>query len=236
MGYPRLRAPSFRWRPWALSIGLLLGVLAVTAAGAQGTARSFVQDPYYLGSEGGQPPSLLEFSAEPSAYLRNDAAYAALRQRFADVLGRDSLSETDFRALFSSGQVRAERLCSGSINTAGILPNGHVSWTNRPCYSGERLIEVLVGSEWVVVASQGCFNPVRILPPPPAEPSGELVCRMVSENSVIVDGSRHQHLNGVWHQNCCCDEHPHFTRGFTSHHSAPGSAGGVFRQCVWVSN
>jgi hypothetical protein len=86
-------------RSAATVVALTFGCLLAQSADAQGTAKPFLKDQYYLGS-GNTPPTLEEFAVDPMAYLRSEAAYVALRQRFADTLGKASLSESEFLDLF----------------------------------------------------------------------------------------------------------------------------------------
>ena len=174
MNYQRLWAP-LRILSFAVLVTLSSGFLLALPADAQGTARPFVQDQFYQGA-GNEPPTLEQFAIDPMTYLRSSTAYAALRAQFARALSVGSLSETEFKALFANGHVRATKLCTGQINTDGILPSGQIVSNTRGCYAGERLIELNVQGNWVVVASQGCFNSSRLVraPQPPAK-----VCRWV---------------------------------------------------------
>jgi hypothetical protein len=131
--------------------------------------ESYVKDVFYIGV-GGMPPTLSDFAAHPRAYLRLEAAYQSLKQGFEESLNR-SLSDSEFQTLLASDQVRADLDCVGRITTAGISEAGAVGWSNRKCYSDEKLIELQVNGRWQVVASQGCFNLVRPqMEPIPAVP------------------------------------------------------------------
>ncbi len=215
---------------WALlvSLNLLLAVsffttFAALPASAQDSARSFVQDQYYR-----TPPSLSAFADNPRAYLRSEVAYAALRHRFAVVLGRGYLSEQDFRELLNSDQVRL-RPCSdfGRFRTDGITPNNVVVPSPRDnCYTGEQFIEVLVNGLWIVAASQACFNPVTILRAP--EPPVTQVCRMVPFSSIAGSGTL-QHLDGTWHHPACGN--PVHVPGYTISIPNTIQSGGSYRIC-----
>ena len=165
----------------ALRLMLFGGLFAFSTlpAAAQTGYSSFVQDAYYLG-EGGTPPSMTAFASNPRDYLRSDAAYATLKQGFESAIGVD-LSDLEFSELLASDRVRLVD-CVGRIRTAGINPQGNVGWSVRACYSGEQLIEVEVGGQWVLVASQGCFNLVQPYTPPP-EPKPR-TCRFVKTGEV----------------------------------------------------
>jgi len=165
----------------ALRLMLFGGLFAFSTlpAAAQTGYSSFVQEAYYLG-EGGTPPSMTAFAANPRNYLRSDAAYATLKQGFERAIGED-LSDQEFSELLASDRVRLVD-CVGRIRTAGINPQGTIGWSVRACYSGEQLIEVQVGERWVLVASQGCFNLVQpYIPPEPEEPKN---CRFVKTEEV----------------------------------------------------
>lgn len=232
MNRKRLRA---RRSQWGRALALLLGACAAMPAGAQGTADPFVKPEFYIGSEGGEPPSLAAFAADPMQYLRSEEAYSALRQRFAVALGEDSLSETEFQTLFTEGRVRL-RPCSEfeGFRTDGITPSGAVVRSPRTtCYPNEQFIELLVGSNWVLVASQGCFNPVRIVTrQPPPEPEAPQ-CRRVPMQANVIDGSMHLHSDGTWHPNCCCAQHGgHTTPSLHINIPSTQRAGeGYFMQC-----
>jgi len=193
-------------------VALSFGCLLAQSADAQGTAKPFLKDQYYLGS-GNTPPTLEEFAVDPMAYLRSEAAYVALRQRFADTLGKASLSESEFLDLFKNGRVRDTTPCRGSINTDGILPSESIVSNTRNCYTDEMLIELLVGTRWVMVASQGCYNSSRhVAPSKPKEK--EKVCRWVHFSDGHAQGT-HVHADGTVHQNCCCSQHAFSTPGYT---------------------
>ncbi len=222
------------WAPLQRLLPIILasvfGVFAALPASAQGSAQSFVQDEFYLGHEGGSPPSLQAFAENPRAYLRSEAAYTALRQRFATVLGRSSLSEEDFTELLNSDQVRL-RSCSsfGRFQTMGILTTDVVVQSPRTtCYAGEKFIEVLVHGQWIVAASQGCFNPVTIPPvsviPPPRQP----VCRWVTFSDPVGAGT-HQHFDGTWHPSNCGN--PLHVPGYTVQIPNTTQSSGGYRIC-----
>jgi len=143
------------------------GFLLALPADAQETSgyTSFVKSQYYLGNQG-TPPTLVAFAANPQHYLR-PGAYEPLKQGFATALGR-SLSDAQFQTLLGSDQVRLVP-CTGQIDTAGIRA-GSIGWSMRNCYHNqdqeEQLIQLNVNSIWVTVASQGCFNLVRVSTPP----------------------------------------------------------------------
>jgi|GEM_PF-1851546 len=130
-----------------------------------GSLQSFVIDEYYLGA-GGKPPELATFANDPRAFLRSEDAYIALKKGFADKLGHSALSDVEFEQILAGDQVRLVN-CTGRINTAGINRKGNVGWSTRSCYAGEKLIELRVGNNWQLVASQGCFNLVRPISPVP---------------------------------------------------------------------
>ena len=165
MKYVPLRAPLRMFQQIALSVMLLgFGFLLALPADAQEQPSgytSFVKSPYYLGTQG-TPPTLAAFAANPRHYLR-PGAYEPLKQGFATSLGR-SLSDAQFQTLLGSDQVQLVP-CTGRIDTAGIRA-GSVRWSERTCYQGEQLIQLNVNSAWVTVASQGCFNLVRVSTPP----------------------------------------------------------------------
>ena len=210
-----------------LMVATLLSTFAALPASAQGTAQSFVQDPYYLGL-GGTPPTLLEFADNPRMYLRSEAAYVALRQRFADVLGLDTLSEQGFQELLRSDQVRL-RPCTdfGRFRTYGVLPTNVVVDSSRTtCYVNEKFIEVNVRGVWKVAGSQGCFNPVILVRPP--QPPKQLVCRNVPFSSVVGSGM-HQHLDGTWYPSNCGN--PLHVPGYTITIPNTVQSGGFYRIC-----
>lgn len=185
MNIVRLWAYGRGWLSTML-LTLTLGLAVAMPAAAQQTAAasgytSFVKDSYYLG-HGGTPPSLAAFAANPRAYLRSEAAYQHLKNGFGAALGR-SLNDQEFQTILASDQVRL-RDCSGRITTAGVK-GADMRWTTRSCYAGEKLIELNVNNQWVVVASQGCFNLVR--PEQPVAAPAK-VCRFVKTGQSEVGG------------------------------------------------
>ena len=152
-----------RVRRLLLVVSGMIAMLLALPAGAQVTLSPFVKGEYYLG-KGGVPPTLAEVAAEPMRYLRSRAAYQALKDAFASVLN-ETLTDEQFRAVLVSNRVRLVP-CEGRINTAGLTASGQVNWFERACYPGEELIEVRnAQSEWVRVASRGCFNLTRSAKP-----------------------------------------------------------------------
>lgn len=210
-----------------LMFSLLCGVFAALPAGAQGTAEPFLKSEFYLG-DGNAPPTLEQYFTAPHDYIRNRAADAALRAHIAKKLGRETLSESDFLTLYDDGRLRAEKHCSGKLETAGILPSGTVVWNTRDCYRGERLIEVDVtgNGAWEVVASQACYNPSRIPAPKPPARS----CQWVQFSDANTTGT-HVHADGTYHLNCCCPEHSFSTPGYSGYIPNTLQSSGGYQRC-----
>lgn len=168
---------------WRALCALALAAMAVSPAAAREAYSGFVKETYYLG-HGGTPATFEQVVVNPSAVFRSDASYMNLRAHVGSYLGRP-LTDEDFRALLRSAAVRLIP-CEGSIDTAGVSNSGRFGWRLRKCYLGEKLIELkLQDGSWVVVASQGCYNPVRgkkPTPPPAALPppiTGRWQCDLV---------------------------------------------------------
>lgn len=224
---------------WARSIGrrALLSCTVLTAAipaGAQessGTAKPFLKDEYYQGY-GNTPPTLTEYCVAPLEYMRSEAANEHFLAGIADELGKPSLSQDAFCALVEDGRVRTETPCTGRFRTYGILPNGTVTPNARACYDDERLIEVDVdgAGNWAIVASQGCYNSDRVPPPPEPEPEPEENCRWVSFSDANTTGT-HIHADGTHHPNCCCGQHPHYSRGYSGFVPNTLQSQGGYLQC-----
>jgi hypothetical protein len=190
-----------------------------------------VLEEFYQGA-GGSPPTLDAFFSAPMDYLRSEAAYTAIRTHFGAARGGGPLSPEAFQALHENGEVRL-RPCAdaGPFRTDGIVPNGTVVESPRTtCYEGEEFIELLVGTEWVVVASRGCFNPVRLSPPPPPPPKTS-ECRRVRADATIVQNGWDQYYGAIWYEGCNCRDGGYMTEGFVYDNDVPGRAEGWHLVC-----
>lgn len=150
-------------------VGTLLAMTPASAAEYHG----FVKDQWYIG-KGGKAVEVKDFAADPRRYLRSEAAYQHLLHHVAEATGK-KVDEESFRALLMSDDVRLVR-CVGRVKTAGITDGGQVGWKERNCYVGEYLIEVSVPGGRMIVASQGCYNPIagkqpKLSPLPTREPN-----------------------------------------------------------------
>jgi len=190
-----------------MALGFSVGSLAATYHG-------FVHNKFYL-VLGGTPATFEEVATtnDPLEVFRSQLAYDNLRAHIGAAIGMP-LSDSDFRSLLLSDDVRLTP-CIGEIETSGVTDSGHFGWHKRDCYADEMLIQVrLQDGRWLIVASQGCYNPVRgevpSLPPPPPPPTPvaqkELVCELKLGPPVITkedtvyysfDG-RYVCINGNW--------------------------------------
>jgi hypothetical protein len=133
-----------------------------------------------------------------------------LRAHIGSYLGRP-LTDEDFRVLLRSDAVRLIP-CEGTIDTAGVSNSGRFGWRLRKCYQGEKLIELkLQDGSWVVVASQGCYNPVRGRLPssarvasPPSPIAGRWQCDLV-ETSRTTQQTPATLIPGSMVQSGCCN-------------------------------
>jgi hypothetical protein len=170
---------------WRVLLALVMAVVALSPATAREAYTGFVKEQFYLG-RGGIPAPLELVAKAPLSVLRSEAVYMNLRAHVGSLIGRP-LNDEEFRVLLASDDVRLVP-CVGSIDTAGVSASGRFGWRVRPCYVGEKLIEAkLKDGSWLVVASEGCYNPVRgkrpsspppIAPPPPPI-AGRWQCDMV---------------------------------------------------------
>lgn len=133
------------------------GSNARISSGAQ--YHPFVKDSHYLGI-GRTSAALSQVASEPLHYLRSEAAYNTLRTHLGAYIEGAPLSNAEFRQLLESDRLRLVP-CVGAIKTAGITESGQVGWSVRSCYDAEQLLELKVSDSWIVVASQGCYNPVQ---------------------------------------------------------------------------
>ena len=150
-------------------VGIMLTMTPASAAEYHG----FVKNQWYIG-KGGKAVEVKDFAADPRRYLRSEAAYQHLLHHVAEATGKQ-MDEESFKELLKSDDVRLVR-CLGRVKTAGITDDGQVGWKERKCYPGEYLIEVSVPGGRMIVASQGCYNPIlgkqpKLSPLPTREPT-----------------------------------------------------------------
>ena len=158
------------WLIRVVLTALLIGFGAF--AQAKEEYHGFVKDQWYL-VKGGKEVSPKDFSDNPMRYMRSPAAYTALRDHAAQVVGVP-MSDQDFRQLIVSDDVRLVE-CVGRIKTEGITNTGKIGRHERACYPKERLMQVKVSGGWMNLLSLGCYNPIegerppqpRLDPPPP---------------------------------------------------------------------
>lgn len=81
----------------------------------------------------------------------------------------------------------------------------------------------------------GACNNVGLDPRLPT-PGGKLICELVPMQSNVISGGIHMHLDGTFHQNCCCPVQSHRTPSFNFTMGSTQQAGGVYRRCTWVTN
>ncbi|MEY2665672.1 MAG: hypothetical protein RLZZ480_777 [Candidatus Parcubacteria bacterium] len=197
-----------------LALFVALGFMSVSSpASARETYHGFVKDAHYLG-RGGIPATFEEVADAPDSVFRSRLAYDTLRAHVGTAIGR-SLSESDFRALLRSGDVRLVP-CTGSIDTAGVTDSGRIGFRKRACYRGEMLIQVrLQDGRWLTVASQGCYNPIRgevprgtpVAEEPPAPPA-VVSSRMKRVGEVVTPGPQLSvggYVMNVCPADCVCD-------------------------------
>lgn len=134
-------------------VGIMLTMTPASAAEYHG----FVKNQWYIG-KGGKAVEVKDFAADPRRYLRSEAAYQHLLHHVAEATGK-KMDEESFKEFLQSDDVRLVR-CVGRVKTAGITDGGQVGWKERNCYLGEYLIEVSVPGGRMIVASQGCYNPI----------------------------------------------------------------------------
>ena len=152
----------------AVLFALLTTLLGFGSNASAESYHGFVRDAYYIG-KGGKVVSPKDFAANPQKYTRSDVVYLALREHFSRVVGKP-LGDVEFRALLASDDVRLVPCVEDKISTAGVTDKGNIAWHKRNCYKDERLIEAKVPGGWMVVASQGCYNPVEGVRPTPPKP------------------------------------------------------------------
>lgn len=169
----------------AMLLAALMALVGFTSPASAGeTYHGFVSDEHYLG-RGGTPATFEEIAANPLSVLRSETAYRVLRAHISSFEGYN-LSDADFRALMRSDRVKLVP-CIGIIDTAGVTDSGRVGYRPRNCYAGEMLIELtLKDGSRVVVASQGCYNPIRSMPVYPPAPAKVAEPRMTPSSPPAV--------------------------------------------------
>lgn len=202
---------------WAV-LGLLMGVVPISMVGGPSHAQptSGFQNPIddlevvpgddgrwhgfakpeYLLQTGGTPPTLKQMAAHPEGprhFFRHENAYLAFKGGFEKTLGRE-LSDAAFVQILGSDGVRDTTDCVGRIKTNRVNDAGEISYFNRACRPGEKLIEVKVDGSWHVVGSQGCLNQVfevyrPVTPKPKPKPK--------TQQCVWVDEGKEYHPGGV---------------------------------------
>lgn len=186
---------------------LVGGMLIPQRVMAESGYHPFVKNEYYLGA-GNKPVPLKDITKE---HFRSEAAYLKFKQGFEDALGR-SLTDEGLRQILTSEGVRLVG-CSGIIMTTGINDQGQTISFERPCYKGEQLIEVKVGEQWKLIASQGCLNLTfwqrKATPKPKPEPKGglEVIQSGAVKGMTIIQKEVHVHTCDCGHWHCDGDSY-----------------------------
>lgn len=144
---------------WAVMVLVSAMPLLSTAA-----ENPFVKDEYYH-PKGGAVLMLEEFRENPRSYYRSGQAYELAVKHLGRVLELDvDLTPAAFDLFLSRGELVRAVECDGVVDTESLNKDGSgVTELNRPCYSGEQLLQVWVESteEWVDFTSLACLNPVH---------------------------------------------------------------------------
>jgi hypothetical protein len=99
-----------------------------------------------------------DFAENPSAYMREGIAYDVLRRGVAIKLGRDGLSDSEFKTLLQQDYIGTRR-CEGTIVTTGIDPvTGDAFWFTRACYANETIVYANTKDGKIDLFSLGCGN------------------------------------------------------------------------------
>jgi len=102
--------------------------------------------------------NLGDFAENPGAYMREGIAYDVLRQGVAIKLGRDGLTDSEFKTLLQEDYIGTRR-CEGEIVTTGIDPvTGDAFWFTRACYANEIIVYANTKTGKIDLFSLGCGN------------------------------------------------------------------------------